>query len=60
MSQLRNFLHAAHTQFRQWVAVLIHMLHTKRTSQLVFVVSVSLIVGTVTEVLGYWPTYLLS
>ena len=56
MSQLRNFLHAAHTQFRQLVAVLIHMLHTKRTSQLVFVVSVSLIVGTLTGVITQQAT----
>ena len=56
MSQLRNFLHAAHTQFRQLVAVLIHMLHTKRTSQLVFVVSVSLIVGVITGVMSHQAT----
>jgi len=52
MSQLRNFLHAAHAQFRQLVAVVIQALHTKRTSQLFLAIGVSIVIGIVIGIIA--------
>ena len=52
MSQLRNFLHAAHAQFRQLVAVVIQALHTKRTSQLFLAIGVSVVIGIVIGIIA--------